>query len=102
MTATAAQVERYVDTTGLISSQVDDLITDADAIITGRLDGSSMNTTLFDAIVAIQAAVFVGNRDPSRVRTGQFDRDAPKQVERWKEDIEISLRYSRTSSVRTG
>lgn len=95
LTATAAQVGYYVDTTGIASGDIDNTITDATAIITGRLDGSSISSTLADALAAIQTAIFIANKDPRRVRTGQFDKEFGEQIADWTRTIETSLRYGR-------
>ena len=95
MTATAAQVGYYVDTTGIDSTELDLMITDMTAVITGQLDGSSITSTLSDALSALQTAVVIANKEPERVRTGQFETEAGKQVENWNHIIQQSLRFGR-------
>lgn len=95
MTATAAQVGYYVDTTGIDSTELANMITDATAIITGLLNGSSIDSTLADAIAALQTAVFVANKEPVRIRTGQYETDATGQIERWETLISHSIRIGK-------
>jgi len=95
LTATGAQVGYYVDTTGIDTTELASMITDATALITVMLDGSSFNSTASDLLAALQTAIFIANKEPTRVRTGQFETEKVQQIEKWERLIDKSLRFGR-------
>ena len=95
MTATSAQVGYYVDTTGIDSTELTSMITDATSLITVMLDGSSFNSTASDLLAALQTAILIANKSPTRVRTGQFESEKVQQIEKWERVIKDSLRFGR-------
>lgn len=98
--ATVAQLQIYVDTTGLSNAQMSQLLRDAERYITIQLDGSSLNSTGFAYIATLHGAVTVANKNPVRVRMGQGETDATGQIDNWKNIVEETLHYAKMDSKR--